>query len=449
MVAPLTLTPDTALQGTLPPGPAIYTLDVIESAVRAEPPLTVGVFGSLRLHSHFQPIFSLAHGRVVGYEALLRPATRTGMPIAPMEAFALANGPAESVLLDRLCRTIHVRNFMAQPTNPNWLFLNVNPHVIADGPRYGRFFTDLLERYGIPPQRIVIEILESDLSDEARLTTAVDFYRGLGCLIAIDDFGAGHSNFDRIWRLKPHIVKMDRSLVAQAAKDHLVRLVMPRIASMIHEAGSLVLMEGVENEYEAMIAMDADVDFVQGHWFGSPAPALAQRPRDEAEFSTLFERFQRVTALERNAYQADIAPYVRAINISALQLKAGDPLETACKKFLELPSADRCYVLDAYGMQVTPSLLSPQIHADADPRFAPVADVQGANWSRRHFFRRAIAQPERVHITRPYLSVTNIMQCVTVSIAVKVGAEVRVLCGDIRWNEKFSASDKTVDTAIR
>lgn len=41
------------------------------------------------------------------------------------------------------------------------------------------------------------------------------------------------------------------------------------------------------------------------------------------------------------------------------------------------------------------------------------------------------------------------MQCVTVSIAVKVGTEVRVLCGDIRWNEKFSASDKTVDTAIR
>lgn len=182
---------------------------------------------------------------------------------------------------------------------------------------------------------------------------------------------------------------------------------MPRIASMIHEAGSLVLMEGVENEHEAMIAMDADVDFVQGYWFGKPAPALAQSPRDEADFGTLFERFQRVTALERNSYQADIAPYVRAINISALQLTAGDPLETACKKFLELPSADRCYVLDTNGMQITPSLLSPQIHADADPRFAPVADVQGANWSRRHFFRRAIAQQERVHITRPCPSPTS------------------------------------------
>jgi EAL domain-containing protein (putative c-di-GMP-specific phosphodiesterase class I) len=427
----------------------VYTLDVIETSVKAEPPLTIGVFGALRLASHFQPIFSLAHGRVVGYEALLRASARSGDAVPPLDAFAQAEAAGEAVLLDRVCRTIHVRNFIAHPPSPTWLFLNVNPHVIADGPRYGRFFADLLQRYGVPPQRVVIEILEAALTDEAALTQAVEFYRELGCLIAIDDFGAGHSNFDRIWRLKPHIVKLDRSLIAQAARDQMIRLIMPRIASMIHEAGSLVLMEGVENEYESMIAMDSDVDFVQGNWFAPPAAALIEQPHGGADFSTIFERFQRVMGLERTAYQADIAPYVRAINISALQLKAGDSLDVACKKFLELPSAERCYVLDTAGLQITPSLLSPQVHAEADPRFAPVADVQGANWSRRHYFRRALSQPDRVHITRPYLSVTNALQCVTVSIAVKVGAEMRVLCGDIRWSEKFSASDKTIDTAMR
>ena len=41
----------------------------------------------------------------------------------------------------------------------------------------------------------------------------------MGCLIAIDDFGAGHSNFERIWDLEPDSVKLDRSLVSRAANS--------------------------------------------------------------------------------------------------------------------------------------------------------------------------------------------------------------------------------------
>ena len=41
---------------------------------------------------------------------------------------------------------------------------------------------------------------------------AMEYYRELGCVIVLDDFGAGHSNFDRIWRLNPDIVKIDREM---------------------------------------------------------------------------------------------------------------------------------------------------------------------------------------------------------------------------------------------
>ena len=41
----------------------------------------------------------------------------------------------------------------------------------------------------------------------------MDEVRATGCLLALDDFGAGHSNFDRVWNIQPDIVKLDMGLV--------------------------------------------------------------------------------------------------------------------------------------------------------------------------------------------------------------------------------------------
>jgi hypothetical protein len=72
---------------------------------------------------------------------------------------------------------------------------------------------------------------------------------------------------------------------------------------------------------------------------------------------------------------------------------------------------------------------------ESDLRFAPLRDAAGANWSRRHYFRRAISRPDKVQVTRPYLSAATATQCITVSIAFKIRGERRVLCGDLRWDE--------------
>ena len=426
-----------------------YTLDVIERLIAIDSGNAYGTFRDLRLSSHFQPVFSLAHGRAVGYEALLRAAGPDGNPVAPYDAFRIAHHVDEVALLDRLARAIHVRNFMAQPSGSSWLFLNVSPHVISTArSRHGRFFDDLLSSCNIPPQRIVVEILESSLQSDVPLAAAMDSLRERGFLIAIDDFGAGHSNFDRIWQLKPNIVKLDRSLLQRASGDRLARLILPRIASMLHEAGSLVLMEGVENESQAMMAMDADTDFVQGYFFARPAPILAPAPAGAVGFDTLFDQFQRLATLEHRDYQSELAPYARALQVAAQQLVDGEPAAAAFAGFLVQPMAERCYLLDGTGHQVGPSILSNTSRAQTDARYAPIADSLGSNFARRHYFRRAILRPGHVSITRPYLSLPTAMMCVTVSIAIGSGNGSRVLCGDIQWNEKLSTGDRSIDTAI-
>src|SRR5581483_6826742 len=70
-----------------------------------------------------------------------------------------------------------------------------------------------------------------------------------------------------------------------------------------------------------------------------------------------------------------------------------------------------------------------------DRRFEPLANAEGANWSRRYYFRRALEHPGRVQVTRPYLSITGVNQCVTVSIATLHSGELRVLCADIAWRD--------------
>jgi len=104
------------------------------------------------------------------------------------------------------------RNFQRLGNTRSWLFLNVDPQVASESLRHGPFFLKMLQSNGFPTHRVAVELIETPFEDETHLATAVEHYRKLGCLIVIDDFGAGYSNFDRIWRLRPDIVKIDREM---------------------------------------------------------------------------------------------------------------------------------------------------------------------------------------------------------------------------------------------
>jgi EAL domain-containing protein (putative c-di-GMP-specific phosphodiesterase class I) len=74
-------------------------------------------------------------------------------------------------------------------------------------------FFDLLNHFNIPAERVVVEIIEDHCSENTKLLEKCNYYKSMGSLIAIDDFSAGHSNFERIWNLRPDIVKLDRSIL--------------------------------------------------------------------------------------------------------------------------------------------------------------------------------------------------------------------------------------------
>lgn len=393
---------------------------------------------NLCLSSHFQPIFSLSHRRPVGHEALMRARDNDQRSVSPLQVLDSVSHDFEQLLeLDRLCRALHLANFsrMQAETLPGWLFLNMNAEVFLQSPLRGEqdFLLQTCVQRGIPPQRLVIEVLEDAVQDVDQLQDSVAYFREIGCLIALDDFGAGHSNFDRVWRLKPEIVKLDRSLIVSAAADSKLRRFMAQMVQLLHEAGAMVLVEGIETSQEAYIALEGDVDFVQGYYFGRPGANLVDQGAGEALIDNLWSDFDQRWRDEKSSYQNAVAPYINAIGYASVLLSAGRSLEEACDSFLKLPQADFCYVLDAAGQQIGTNLYA-QAHPACDLRFAPLADARSARWARRPYFRRALENFGKVQVTRPYLSVSSAQLCVTLSASFKVDGETRVICGDIIWN---------------
>ncbi|MBF0462808.1 MAG: EAL domain-containing protein [Magnetococcales bacterium] len=397
---------------------------------------SVGQFGSCRLKSAFQPIFCLSHPRPVGYEGLVRTFRQTdGSPISPQNLFAQATDEAEVILIDRLCRMLHILNFQAFAPEEAWLFLNLNPQVVLSGHVQGvHFTTESLARSHLETQRVVIEILEKEIPDEGLLMEAMTHYRERGYLTAIDDFGAGQSNFDRIWRLQPDIVKLDRSIIVNSASNPRARRVLPSLVSLIHEAGCLVLIEGIETREEALISMDSDVDLVQGYYFGRPASdqaALDGMGGEQVPFLTHELRTQSTQDAHRQL-QA-LARYLGPFWSTVQRATDDATLLAGCDQLLQQPGVVCCFILDGEGRQMGPNRV-PTATGRPAGKYHCIAGFSGADWSRRSYFRRAVARPGEVQIMGPYLSLPDAHMSITLSLAVGwENGTIRVVCVDLDW----------------
>ncbi|MBF0625688.1 MAG: EAL domain-containing protein [Magnetococcales bacterium] len=391
-------------------------------------------YREFRLHSAFQPIFSPSHRRTVGYEALLRARDQLDQSVPPPRVFESAARHGDVTGLDRLARSLHVHNFVAAAGPEVWLFLNLHPEVAGQGAAGRRHFTTgLLRDHGLSPTRVVIEILEHGSQDKGLLTESMVHFRENGYLIALDDFGAGESNFDRIWRLRPDIVKLDRSLVVNAVHNPAARRMLPGLVALIHEVGCLVLLEGIETDAEALIAMDSDADLLQGFHFAKPGPLVPDGPRRRMEFQELSARFRSQATQESLRQEAELAPIVEVFRQSARDLANGTSLDQAVVPLWNFSAILRNYLLDSDGIQVGRNLERRSDLPGHGNRFSAVADVEGADWSRKAYYRRAMSRPGQVQVVGPYLSIPDVAMCLTLSLALQTGGRTRVLCCDLEW----------------
>jgi EAL domain-containing protein (putative c-di-GMP-specific phosphodiesterase class I) len=407
------------------------SLTEVQRAIAVVVGRAYGYFRDTIIDSAFQPIYSVPHRRIVGHEGLLRATTaQECLPVSPLDLLESAENESQSVFLDRLCRTIHMHNYQVENTNKLWLFLNVSAQVINRRRDHEPFFADLLAHYKVSPQQVVIEIVEGVIPDFALLDEAVQFYRDAGCVVAIDDFGAEASDLERIWRVSPDIVKLDRKIIAAAEFNHKARRVLKATVALIHEAGSLALLEGVETPTQATIALDSNADLLQGYHFAKPDPIpLLAGDGGLGELAK-----SHPPALRDGMQHHSLQPYILEFKCALLRLSSGQPLRAACATLFELTRIDNCYVTDAEGRQIGATLRP--ANANRVSRFMPLESTRGANWAHKPYHYRAISQPGELQISHPYLSITSSRLCVTLSATFQSGGQTRVLCCDVEWLEE-------------
>ncbi|MDI1301171.1 MAG: EAL domain-containing protein [bacterium] len=390
--------------------------------LREENSMSIGVLGDLELQSSYQVIISPALLRSVGMEAQLL-VQHAGAPESL--ASVLARLPDKDMAdLDRLALTVHARNAPATPYGNEWLFLPIHPQTIRQRLFAPEKVLSELAALNVSPERIVLEITESATLEDAELEEFVSMYRECGFRIAIDDFGAGASNYDRILSLRPNIVRLDPSLIQNAEHSARAARLFPHMVSLLRESGSLVLVDGITSETQARIAVDADAELLQGDWFAPAAgilpPADAIREKSALLMGAGKLAPDRTELRMRSRFMAVWNGY-----------RDGRELDDIVS---DIPDAEitRVYVIDNNGYQIGDTALTP--HAMRG-RGHPLSDARGACWARRQYFRNAVEQPGRVQITRPYLSLTEQRLCVTFScVVMRPGLGQVVLCMDALIN---------------
>ena len=395
-------------------------------------------WGGYRLSSVFQPIVSFSHAGIVAHEALLRVSGPEGRSVSPDKLFSPIFGREDLLHLDRASRLMHIINTR---NTPGWFFLNLHPQLF-DSLRHGdslqaaRAIGEFVEG---SESSFVIEIVEEEITDHAHFEEGVAALRAVGLGIALDDFGAGHSNFDRVWKIRPDVVKLDRSFAARVAHDRSVRRLLPQLVSILHEAGTLVLLEGIETLEQAWIAMDANVDFAQGWYFAHPTslPVIGDASL-QTRIQEVWQRQDESNVAALNPGTHVLSAHQRVLRELAWRLVRGEMLETVAQAWLHLPSTTCLYRLDGQGLQVGESIEAPG--KPASMMSLRLGHLPGTRWSRRDYYLAAIRAPGQVQTTRPYLSVASGRLCVTVSICIEQAGQCFVLCGDVDWAELEAGS---------
>ncbi|MFU8871073.1 putative bifunctional diguanylate cyclase/phosphodiesterase [Micromonospora sp. SL4-19] len=224
---------------------------------------------------YYQPQIEIATGEVVGVEALLRwRHPRRGM-VDPGELIQVAEQSAVMRLLTRRVVDDVVEQVAKWSAAGITLraALNVSVRDLHTG-EIAEQIADRLAGYGLPPDRLQVEITEGALmADPRRVLASISQLHRIGVGIALDDFGTGYSSLQHLRRLPLSEVKVDRSFVLGMAEDPDDAAIVRSMIELAAALGLRVVAEGVEDERTWRLLHAAGCDVAQGWFHARPMPA--------------------------------------------------------------------------------------------------------------------------------------------------------------------------------
>ena len=232
--------------------------------------------------AHYQPIVDLLTRRIVGCEALIRWQHPQRGLLSPAVFVPLAEesgliGAMGEWMMERACRDLSEwRSSMPEAAEAMTISVNLTAQEVH-GERLVPVVTDILRRTGLPADRLVLEVTESNLlSDTQVIQDRMQRLRELGTRLAIDDFGTGYSSLGYVQKFAFDVLKIDRSFI-EGLDRQTNRQIVTAVLDLARELQVRVVAEGIEEEDQEQALIELGCVYAQGYRYSRPVPAAQFR----------------------------------------------------------------------------------------------------------------------------------------------------------------------------
>lgn len=217
--------------------------------------------------SYFQPIINNKTRKIEKYESLVRLVDEDGNILSP---HAFLDISKKGNYYNKITHRVLENSFKILKQISTKISINLSSLDIEKEETRNILF-ELLDEYKKDRHRVIFELLEDEsVKDFNVIKKFIKQVKNLGVMIAIDDFGAGYSNFERLLEFSPDILKIDGKLIKNIAKDAYSRNVVETIVTFSKKQNIVTIAEFVENEEIFNILDELGVDYSQGYYFGKP-----------------------------------------------------------------------------------------------------------------------------------------------------------------------------------
>ena len=217
--------------------------------------------------AYFQPIVDTKTKEDYKYEALIRYITKEGVEIAP---YHFINVAKKTKLYPNIIKIVIQDSFKLIKNKNKRVSVNISFDDIANEETTA-FIYDILEKNKEYTKFLEFEILESEeISDFNEVSKFIAEIKKFDCIVGVDDFGAGYSNFNLLTLLDIDFVKIDGSLIEKINTSKDLEIIVNTIANFSKEFKVKTVAEYVSNEDIYNKIKELNIDYCQGYYFDRP-----------------------------------------------------------------------------------------------------------------------------------------------------------------------------------
>lgn len=235
----------------------IDTIKIIKKAIKQE-----------NIISYYQPIYNNKTKKIEKYESLVRLVKSSGEILSP---FFFLNVAKKAQYYHSITKIVIENNFKMLQNIEEEISINLS-FLDIENDDTRKYIYNIIDNC-TECHRVIIELLEDETAKDFNMIQEfIIKVKSKGIKIAIDDFGAGYSNFERLHDFQPDILKIDGSLIKNIATNSYSRNIVETIQEFANRQNIKTVAEFVDSKEIFEIVNEVGIDYTQGYYIGEPKP---------------------------------------------------------------------------------------------------------------------------------------------------------------------------------